>query len=61
MREWALAVQMGSYRTYEEWKHSTLTSLSNSVNTCSYRTYEEWKRETIHAQSTIVERFLPYL
>ena len=32
-----------SYRTYEEWKHGTLTSLSNSLNS-SYRTYEEWKQ-----------------
>jgi len=33
-----------SYRTYEEWKHSSGT-LNPSQKSSSYRTYEEWKRQ----------------
>ncbi len=37
-----LQVLVGSYRTYEEWKHS-LQGKGKILNFGSYRTYEEWK------------------
>jgi len=36
-------LQMGSYRTYEEWKHFCELRLKSAF-LCSYRTYEEWKQ-----------------
>ena len=36
------AERMGSYRTYEEWKHMLNTEVETHVLR-SYRTYEEWK------------------
>jgi len=40
----SFAPNLGSYRTYEEWK-LTLTMKDDSVlSKSSYRTYEEWKR-----------------
>jgi len=33
---------IGSYRTYEEWKHSLIHFFVHR-NMSSYRTYEEWK------------------
>jgi len=39
----ARARVFGSYRTYEEWKHATVSTFSAHAF-CSYRTYEEWKQ-----------------
>jgi len=33
-----------SYRTYEEWKHSSKDFNLGTLFVSSYRTYEEWKR-----------------
>ena len=35
--------KLGSYRTYEEWKHLFLTKRFSENIFRSYRTYEEWK------------------
>ena len=35
--------QLGSYRTYEEWKLS-ISIVESGTNISSYRTYEEWKQ-----------------
>ena len=37
-----LEQSVGSYRTYEEWKHGG-GSVPIAVRSSSYRTYEEWK------------------
>jgi len=34
---------LGSYRTYEEWKLSLTFAVSTILLHRSYRTYEEWK------------------
>jgi len=33
----------GSYRTYEEWKHTDTRAFLKLIAAGSYRTYEEWK------------------
>jgi len=39
---YGVSIDIGSYRTYEEWKHSSSRVISLMKNG-SYRTYEEWK------------------
>jgi len=36
--------ELGSYRTYEEWKHISNHRYPDNFYVGSYRTYEEWKR-----------------
>ena len=45
---------IGSYRTYEEWKLSTIPPSLTST-TGSYRTYEEWKLKQILIHSQAIE------
>ena len=49
-----------SYRTYEEWKLSSLPTISQRL-VSSYRTYEEWKPRTAIIFLSPNGRFLPYL
>jgi len=35
-----------SYRTYEEWKQTTINAISTAIKG-SYRTYEEWKHRCV--------------
>ena len=42
-----LNVSQGSYRTYEEWKHSFTDVVPVVPFVSSYRTYEEWKRRSV--------------
>jgi len=35
--------RLGSYRTYEEWKPTTVMPMIIAATPSSYRTYEEWK------------------
>jgi len=49
-----------SYRTYEEWKHSSGT-LNPSQKSSSYRTYEEWKPTDVNGRGAPPVEFLPYL
>ena len=55
------AGEVGSYRTYEEWKRLDLATVLDDPR-CSYRTYEEWKRRSSFARAYIqTPSFLPYL
>jgi len=52
--------KVGSYRTYEEWKHF-MCPAGWTYEKGSYRTYEEWKLETLSQTVQEVQTFLPYL
>mgnify|MGYP006870480122 CR=1 FL=1 len=55
-----VVVALGSYRTYEEWKHRKGVNEWN-LWLRSYRTYEEWKLCcSLHCERSS-KKFLPYL